>query len=67
VNERWNLLSKIVRELAGEWTADGRMHVPPDDTSGDDDGAFWDEVDRRVTERLVGSSGTAVCGKVERP
>jgi hypothetical protein len=28
------------------------MHLPPDDTSGDDDAAFWDEVERRVAQRV---------------
>jgi hypothetical protein len=28
------------------------MHLPPDDMRGDDDVAFWDEVDRRVAQRL---------------
>jgi hypothetical protein len=43
-----NRLTRITREVADEWTADGRMHLPPDDTSGDDDLAFWAEVDRRM-------------------
>ena len=44
--------AEIIREVAEEWTRDGRMHVPPDDTSSDDDVAFWAEVDRRLAERL---------------
>lgn len=47
------LYVEITREVAEEWTRDGRMHVPPDDTTFDDDLAFWAEVDRRLTERLT--------------
>jgi hypothetical protein len=52
VDERARLVTQVVREVSQEWTADGRMHLPPDDTTDDDDLAFWAEVDRRVENRL---------------
>lgn len=50
--DRTRLQVEITREVAEEWTRDGRMRVPPDDTSSDNDVAFWAEVDRRLAERM---------------
>ena len=52
MNDRSRLMTEAAREVSEEWTADGRMHLPPDDTRGDDDVGFWDEVERRVAKRL---------------
>jgi hypothetical protein len=52
VDDRARLVTQVVREAADEWTSDGRMHLPPDDASGDADVGFWDEVERRVEQRL---------------
>ncbi|MDX6476713.1 MAG: hypothetical protein QOH95_2224 [Gaiellaceae bacterium] len=41
---------RIVSEVHDEFVEQGRMHVPPDDTSRDDDIAFWAEVKRRLRE-----------------
>jgi hypothetical protein len=41
-------LTEVVRVVAEEWARDGRLHVPPDDCSKDDDLAFWNEVERRL-------------------
>jgi len=38
----------VVAAVYDEWVAAGKIHDPPDDTSGDDDLAFWAEVDRRM-------------------
>jgi hypothetical protein len=58
MDDQRRLYLVITREVADEWTRDGRMHLPPDDTSGDDDLAFWNEVDRRGAER-AGTSADA--------
>lgn len=42
--------TKVVQEVSEEWMDAGRLHVPPDDTSGDEELAFWAEVDRRLAE-----------------
>jgi hypothetical protein len=54
-DEHRRLHLAVVREVSDEWVADGRVSVPPDDTSGDDDGAFCDEVERRFNERIAES------------
>jgi tRNA nucleotidyltransferase (CCA-adding enzyme) len=38
----------VVRDTWEEWVRAGRLHVPPDDITGDDDLAFWDEVEGRL-------------------
>ena len=43
-------LQRATRECADEWMARGQMHIPPDDTSHDDDLAFWRAVDDRAEE-----------------
>lgn len=40
--------STCAREVSEEWTRDGRLRVHPDDTSGNDELAFWAEVEARV-------------------
>lgn len=39
---------EIISETRDEFAGRGLMHDPPDDTSGDTDVAFWDEVERRL-------------------
>jgi hypothetical protein len=36
-----------------EWLRRGRLHLPPDDTTRDDDIAFWQEVNRRLREAAL--------------
>jgi hypothetical protein len=43
-------LSQITRQVADEWAADGKLTVPPDADSTDED-AFWTEVQRRFDEQ----------------
>ena len=43
-----DLRTRIVVEVAEQWRREGRLHVPPDDASPDDELAFWAEVDRRI-------------------
>jgi hypothetical protein len=38
----------VVRDTWEEWVRAGRLHVPPDDITGDDDLAFWNEVEQRL-------------------
>ena len=45
---------QIVSEVHAEWTAAGKLHDPPDDTSHDDDLGFWNEVQRRQRESELG-------------
>lgn len=46
-------LQRAVREVSDEWTADGRLHLPPDDISQDDDLAFWRAVEVRMAEHAL--------------
>src|SRR5436305_14984108 len=46
---------RIVSEVHDEFVEQGRMHVPPDDTSHDGDIAFWDEVKQRLREAGIES------------
>lgn len=43
----------IVGSVYDEWVAAGKLHDPPDETSGDDDLGFWAEVDRRMAAAEV--------------
>jgi hypothetical protein len=43
-----DIRTRIVRQVAEEWTREGRLHVPPDETEGDSELEFWSEVDRRL-------------------
>jgi hypothetical protein len=52
MNDRSRLVTEAAREVSEDWTADGRMHLPPDDIRDDDDVGFSDEVERRVAQRL---------------
>jgi len=42
--------AEAAAQVSGEWIARGKLHTFPDDTSDDDDFAFWQEVKRRVEE-----------------
>lgn len=44
------LRGRITREVSMEWLKARKLHVPPDDTSGDDDMAYFDEIERRIKE-----------------
>jgi hypothetical protein len=43
-------LQRIVREVADEWSADGRLSDPADGIEDDQDEEFWAEVRRRMVE-----------------
>lgn len=49
MSARESRYAKAAREVSDEWIRAGRWHTPPDDTSGVDEIAFWDEVERRAT------------------
>lgn len=39
--------TRIVRQVAEEWMAEGRLSLPGDETD-EDEQAFWAEVERRL-------------------
>ncbi len=48
MSARESRYARAAREVSEEWIRAGRWHTPPDDTSGVDEIAFWDEVERRA-------------------
>lgn len=58
VTGRVKSLSEITAEVADEWRKDGRMTVPPDTPAvGEDEVAFWDEVERRFNAQRPDRDG----------